>query len=421
MRLTLIFALLALLLSGFTHGQCTASSDFASGNEDWRIEGDAQGSRDEPDWAVGQISAEDNQSGDYWYFVAPAPYVGNRSCTYGGTLSFELNELDGGSNVLSGHIVTLFSGEQVLDWAPVEPPAADGWVRFEVPLLPGPGWTFGDEAVTDAQFQDILLSLDALFIRGEFVSGYDQAALRSVRMSSGVSNSMWIPILASLVVILTLLGGARLAQNRRDVDNVAKKAQKAIDDAKIEIKKAQKADDAKALAFAKTKLNAAKNAKKKAKNAERKADRAMEQFKQAKINKSQRKIDKSEEDRSNAKENKRFAKRLTNEAKGILKDLDGIAGARKTLEDLGFRKKEIDDLLSDINSSKYDPEGKPVTPDGQAGISGRQAAGPRLQLKGVDLMSSEGKKKLKSASKAINDLFHAEGEVGDGIDAPYPE
>ena len=42
-----------------------------------------------------------------------------------------------------------------------------------------------------------------------------------------------------------------------------------------------------------------------------------------------------------------------------------------------------------------------------------------MRKKGVDMSTPEGQKKKKAAAKAIEDLFHAEGTVGDGLDAPY--
>lgn len=203
-----------------------------------------------------------------------------------------------------------------------------------------------------------------------------------------------------------------------NADEIIKKAKKAVNDAEADIKEAQEADDEKAMAFATTKLNIANNAKKKAENAKRKAEKAKAQAKKAKNNNAQ-------EDLDNAKENNSQAKDLADEASGILKDIDGIAGARKKLEDLGFTKKEIDKLLKDLNDSMKDPDdGTAFTPTGQPGLNEdgyRRVVGNKLREKEVDMSTPEGKKKLKSATKAIKDLFHAEGKVGDGMDAPYTQ
>lgn len=191
-----------------------------------------------------------------------------------------------------------------------------------------------------------------------------------------------------------------------------KKAEGDIEKAEKDIKKAKEAEDeaaeqkikeaeeAKVAAIKRSK--AAGMATKKAELAKKKVEKAKEKAEEAKKNKSKKELDEAKKKLDEAKE-------MLDKAKGVLKGLNEIPKARQTLKDLGFSDQEIKEILEELDAIAEGSEtGQP--PD----IFYRRRAGKKLQDKGVDLSTEEGKKKLKDAIKAFEDLFHGEGTMGEG-------
>jgi alkaline phosphatase D len=154
----------------------------------------------------GYIEAVD-LTGNANFFQAPPSYLGDRSEAYGFTLQFDIRDI-----LLSG---TLYDGDPdvilvgggltlVADIGPA--PTPDVWTHYSAQLSESGGWridNFGGALVTAAQFQTVLSSLTALFIRGEFIAGNERDNLDSV---------IFVPELSSATLLLC---GALMCVRRR--------------------------------------------------------------------------------------------------------------------------------------------------------------------------------------------------------------
>ena len=201
------------------------TSTFDNDAEGWTIANDGRndaGVRGDPEWdgnpPDGYIRATDQGTGQYWYFKAPAPYLGDQSAIYGGELRYQLQKFTGAYNaafppwvVLSGE-VTLGVPDSRLTLiydASAQGAPANAWTSYAVPLnANSPGWYLatnncwtgtgdscgfnGATPPTPAEFQTVLSNLDTLLIRGEYTIGGDSAGLDNVQFGT-FSNpvSLW--------------------------------------------------------------------------------------------------------------------------------------------------------------------------------------------------------------------------------------
>ena len=167
-------------------------STFDTDLEGWTVTGDVTGlqwvaSGGNPD---GHIEATDLATGPYWYWVAPAAYLGDRSAYSGGTLSFDLRSTGSGGAangagdlVLSGAGLTL-----VLDIG-----AADGnWGSFSAFMDTRSDWRLNSESgsvATQAQIDAVMADLQSLQIRGEYLNGVDVGSLDNVVLALPAPNT----------------------------------------------------------------------------------------------------------------------------------------------------------------------------------------------------------------------------------------
>src|SRR5262249_46260192 len=121
--------------------------------------------------------------GNTQYWSAPSKFLGDQGTSYGGSLSFDLfntpsnNQFDEEDLVLVGRGLTL-----VFD-TPSNP--TPNWTHYSVGLLET-GWKvdgLAGPAATQAQMQNALSALTALYIRGEFQLGPDSEGLDNVRLT----------------------------------------------------------------------------------------------------------------------------------------------------------------------------------------------------------------------------------------------
>jgi hypothetical protein len=180
----------ALLGSVCASAAGTVRSDFASDTEGWLLFGDATTSV--PGFVAaggnpgGYLHGSDQTVGGVWYWQAPAKFLGNRSLSFGQTLSFDLR-MRGSGSLFEDSDVRLEGGGQSLhvDLSPV--PQNVPWTSYSVALNESGGWrvgSFNGAAATDAQIQQALTNLAALRIRGEFISGPDNGDLDNVVMAA---------------------------------------------------------------------------------------------------------------------------------------------------------------------------------------------------------------------------------------------
>jgi len=163
-------------------------SRFDQTNEQWTIEGDAQGAVNdlqaslESDNAGNSfVTATDAAAGGTWYFSAPPKFLTDLSGFYNGTLSFELK-----TNTTSNPFTEL---DVILE-------SAGSAISTQLPRLPGPDFsTFvipmnetawvdaSGNALSTEMFNSALQSVDKLLIRGEYQLGPDMGGLDNVVLS----------------------------------------------------------------------------------------------------------------------------------------------------------------------------------------------------------------------------------------------
>lgn len=158
-------------------GRPIASSTLAGSLDGWSTKGDAY----ELKANAGYISAKDKGDGVFWYFKAPAKYLGDKSNAYGCGLTFELNQLKEGGPTFQWEIVRISDGTTDLIHNNTKP--SGGWVAFTVPFESS-AWIHPktEKAATKEELQRVLRNLKTLLINCEHSSERDMGGLRNVVM-----------------------------------------------------------------------------------------------------------------------------------------------------------------------------------------------------------------------------------------------
>ncbi|MCM0080321.1 hypothetical protein L4X63_01850 [Geomonas sp. Red32] len=161
------------------------ASSFTSGDEGWRVVGDAQGTSTLPTYRAtggnpgGYLEAVDNADGITWYWVAPAQFLGDDSSSYGKSLEFDLRQSTTQSQY-ADHDIILVGGGITLTYDTLPHPQTT-WTHYNIQLTES-GWKNGTADATRADFQTVLAAVTSLTIRGEFVVGPDTGGLDNVRL-----------------------------------------------------------------------------------------------------------------------------------------------------------------------------------------------------------------------------------------------
>jgi hypothetical protein len=142
----------------------------------------------------GYVSVTDMGGGAYWYFKAPAKFLGNVSTAY--ALEFDLNPNFTGSGENQPDVY--LRGQGILLVYNCSAPTANVWNHYSIPLDASAGWQIGTLSgtlATAAELQTVLTDVDTLLIRGEFsiemdTGGLDNVALRTHVPDGGTSISM---------------------------------------------------------------------------------------------------------------------------------------------------------------------------------------------------------------------------------------
>ena len=161
-------------------------STFSDGDNGWQTSGDAQGAP-VVEWnSSGYIEATDQGAGSLWYFVAPDPYLGDKSGYYGGTFRYELQVLAGAPNTSNWAELVLESSSKTIVVDLGTMPVVGTWTVFLATLDTAEAWRVGSTAgavATPADIQEVLADLQALRVLGEYDStAGDKAALGNVRL-----------------------------------------------------------------------------------------------------------------------------------------------------------------------------------------------------------------------------------------------
>lgn len=182
----------SLLLASTLLAHADISSDFSTGDEGWSVR-DLQSS--DLSTLVGTYPVVHHASGgnpdgfiasndpsDYsFYFSAPAKFLGDRSTSFGLTLSYDLSNT--GTQRYSEHadLIIEGAGKRLFNDLLVSPTA--DWQSYMTTLDVGHGWKLGSTAGAAASAQDIkdvLGSLDSLLICGEYTWGAETSQLDNV-------------------------------------------------------------------------------------------------------------------------------------------------------------------------------------------------------------------------------------------------
>jgi len=161
-----------------------AFDDFVASAAGWTITGDVSaespadysGGGGNPDGSISWVDG----GGSYWYFTAPAKYLGDDSAFYGGILRFDLKVT--AITMLGDAPDVLLTSDTLTLAYDCTPEPTTSYTRYTVHLKET-GWkvgTLSGAAATVAQFKQVLSKLTRLRIRGEFNVGSDTGHLDNV-------------------------------------------------------------------------------------------------------------------------------------------------------------------------------------------------------------------------------------------------
>ena len=136
------------------------------------------------------------------YFIAPSKFLGNLSAYAGGTLTYDLNVIQG-SAYFSDVDVIISSGANSVFWTSNINPVGHGWVTFQVQL---------DQANFGSNMASILSNVTEFQIRGEFINGPEVEGLDNVLLNTATVPG---PIAGAGLPGLILAAGGLLALARR--------------------------------------------------------------------------------------------------------------------------------------------------------------------------------------------------------------
>ena len=161
-------------------GPTLVRHDFTESAQGWRINGDTDA--DEPIFSPsgghpgGCITGVDEALGETWYFRAPAAVLRQLPAAANGTIGYSLKQ--------SGAIISLIDDDVVIVGPAgrlsyrFRPAPGTDWTDFSVRLSELEGWTWNwNRRATQAQIESLLAAPTGLEIRGEYVTGADEASL----------------------------------------------------------------------------------------------------------------------------------------------------------------------------------------------------------------------------------------------------
>lgn len=132
------------------------------------------------------ISVGDPDNVTFW-FDAPAKFLGDQSANYGQSISFDIRHVpDSGAPWIDADIA-LISPTLVLVADLGANPPPNLWVSYSIGLTEASGWRINSldgPSPTANQFQNLLDSLIAFRIRGEFTDGFETTSLDNVQFGA---------------------------------------------------------------------------------------------------------------------------------------------------------------------------------------------------------------------------------------------
>lgn len=175
----------ALVTATVAHAQFSVVERFDSGLSGWTFYGDARDLTHQPTFGNpdGCIRAIDRNIGQLWGFSPPATFLGDISCAYGGSLSWDIhtNSFNSGTGSTSGDFEIVGAGMTLVFDLPA--PAIGTWVHRSVQMNESAGWrisTITGLVPTQAQFQAVLADVTAMRFRLEYSNSADTGNLDNV-------------------------------------------------------------------------------------------------------------------------------------------------------------------------------------------------------------------------------------------------
>lgn len=210
-----LFCLSSLTAATGAAAAIAAQSDFSADTEGWLLAGDAI--TDVPSYMAtggnpgGFARGTDQTVGGVWYWQAPDKFLGDRSLSFGQTLSFDLR-MRGSGPLFDSPDLRLVGGGLTLnlDLAPV--PQDLVWTTYTVTLDQNTAWHVSSAtgpAATEAQVRQVLAGLQTLQIRGEFITGADNGDLDNVILTAVPEPQTYALFGAGLALIGWRLGRRR--------------------------------------------------------------------------------------------------------------------------------------------------------------------------------------------------------------------
>lgn len=183
-------------------------SDFEIDDEGWAVFGNLttvptyNTNGGNPGNYLSMVDANFGASPPWWYWEAPAKFLGNISSVYTKNLKFDLRQSAAGTNNTVADVI-ISNGSITLYYFIGSPPAVATWSSYSVPMREGTWKTSNNPAganATKAQFQSVLLSTTFIRIRGEYdLAGtpLETGSLDNVILETKTPGNA--PIISSLV------------------------------------------------------------------------------------------------------------------------------------------------------------------------------------------------------------------------------
>jgi len=138
----------------------------------------------------GAIRATDIGDGRIWYFAASNAFLGDKGSYYSGSLSWDIRGIQGNQTSIPGRAdVMLVGGGLQIGIDLGVTPSNSQWTSWSALLDASENWrlinslangTLSGTQATEANIRAALADLTGLYIRGEYTSGADAAAIDNV-------------------------------------------------------------------------------------------------------------------------------------------------------------------------------------------------------------------------------------------------
>lgn len=172
----------------------------------------------------GHITADDpdglGTAGGAQFWRAPASYLGDKSAKLGGALNYDVRNTCPGGSCTAFQIeeAMLVGGGLTLVHSTASDPMPSTWTRFQIPVDVGAWVVIGSsgQQATETQLRSVLSSLNAIYLRAEYLTFQDVQSLDNVALTDGpaavpgLGVSGWF----GLVALLGALGASRIARRR---------------------------------------------------------------------------------------------------------------------------------------------------------------------------------------------------------------